>query len=159
MRSLIPHNPPLFPETLLLVENNPDEQELTVLAFENNQILTNIVVIDNGIEALDYLFRRGPYANRDPNQMPRLILLDLKLPGVNGLEVLRQIRDRDCTKLIPVVVLTTSLDPQDLINSYQLGCNSYIRKPVNFSEFQETVRQLGLYWLHLNEAPPPSPSF
>lgn len=139
---------------LLLVEDNPDDEELTLLAFEQSSVSNEIVVARDGVEALDYLFGTGIYANRDTTQMPALILLDLQLPRINGLEVLERLRADNRTRWLPVVILTTSNEQQDLINSYSLGCNSYIRKPVDYNQFLTVVQQLGLYWLILNEAPP-----
>ena len=139
---------------LLLVEDNPDDEELTLLAFENSRISNQVVVAHDGVEALDYLFGTGMYANRDLSVMPALILLDLQLPRINGLEVLERLRADDRTKLLPVVILTTSNEQQDLINSYNLGCNSYIRKPVDYDRFITVVQQLGMYWLLINEPPP-----
>lgn len=139
---------------LLLVEDNPDDEELTLLAFEQSPVSNEVVVARDGVEALDYLFGTGMYANRDTSALPALILLDLQLPRINGLEVLQQLRSDDRTKLIPVVIMTTSNEQQDLINSYTLGCNSYIRKPVDYDQFVTAVQQLGMYWLFLNEAPP-----
>lgn len=135
---------------ILLVEDNPDDEELTRIAFEESRLLNEVVVVRDGAEALEYLL--------DPmgkgHSLPHLVLLDLKLPKVSGLEVLRQLRQSARTRLLPVVMLTTSKEENDLINSYDLGCNSYIRKPVVFTEFIEAVRQLGMYWLVLNEPPP-----
>jgi two-component system response regulator len=139
---------------LLLVEDNPDDQELTLLAFEESNILNEVIVAQDGVEALDYLLGIGSYANRDMSVMPALIILDLQLPKINGLEVLQRLRSNERTKLIPVVILTTSNEQQDLINSYSLGCNSYIRKPVDYKQFMTAVQQLGMYWLLLNEPPP-----
>lgn len=139
---------------LMLVEDNPDDEELTLLAFEQNNISNEVVVAHDGVEALDYLFGTGLYTERDMSVMPALILLDLQLPRINGLEVLRRLRADNRTKLIPVVILTTSTEQQDLINSYNLGCNSYIRKPVDYDQFLTAVHQLGMYWLILNEPPP-----
>jgi CheY-like chemotaxis protein len=139
---------------LLLVEDNPDDEELTLLAFERNAIPSEVVVAHDGVEALDYLFGTGSYAGRNPAITPTLILLDLQLPRINGLEVLQRLRSDSRTKLIPVVILTTSNEQQDLINSYSLGCNSYIRKPVDYDQFVSVVQQMGVYWLFINEPPP-----
>lgn len=139
---------------ILLVEDNPNDEELTLRAFKKSNILNPIVVARDGVEALDYLFSRGMYANRDPAAVPQLILLDLKLPKVDGLEVLKAMRSDDRTRLLPVVVLTSSREEQDIIQSYSLGANSYVRKPVDFAEFLDAARQLGLYWLILSETPP-----
>ena len=140
--------------TILLVEDNPDDEALTLRAFRKNNIRNDVVVARDGAEALDYLFGNGRHAGRDINDLPQVVLLDLKLPKVDGLEVLRRIREAEHTRALPVVILTSSKEEQDLINGYRLGCNSYVRKPVNFDEFLEAARQLGLYWLVLNEAPP-----
>ena len=139
---------------LLLVEDNPDDEELTLLAFEQSQIAHEVIVARDGVEALDYLFGTGIYADRDMSTMPALILLDLQLPRINGLEVLQRLRSDKRTKLLPVVILTTSNEQQDLINSYNVGCNSYLRKPVDYNQFVTAVQQLGMYWLLLNEPPP-----
>ena len=139
---------------LLLVEDNPDDEELTLLAFEQSPIVHDVVVAHDGVEALEYLFGTGIYAGRDISTMPALILLDLQLPRINGLEVLQRLRADPRTKLLPIVILTTSNEQQDLINSYALGCNSYIRKPVDYNQFLTAVQQLGMYWLILNEFPP-----
>lgn len=139
---------------LLLVEDNPDDEELTMLAFEQSPIANEMVVAHDGVEALDYLFGTGMYAERDTSVMPALILLDLQLPRINGLEVLQRLRANERTKLLPVVIMTTSNEQQDLINSYSLGCNSYIRKPVDYNQFLAVVQQLGMYWLLINEPPP-----
>jgi CheY-like chemotaxis protein len=140
--------------TILLVEDNPDDEALTLRALKKNNIRNEVVVAHDGVEALDYLFGTGAYAGRDTEILPMVILLDLKLPKIDGLEVLRRLRVDEHTKSTPVVVLTSSREEQDLINSYSFGCNSYIRKPVDFVQFVEAVRQLGLYWLGLNEPPP-----
>ena len=140
-------------KNILLVEDNPDDEELTLLAFQDCQIDHEVTVVRDGAEALDYVFARGQYANRSSSSLPAIILLDLKLPKVDGLEVLRQLRSHPHTKLLPVIVLTTSQEEQDLMSSYSMGCNSYIRKPVDFNQFIEAVRQLGIYWLLLNQAP------
>lgn len=141
---------------ILLVEDNPDDVELTKRAMMKNGIANKMIVAYDGVEALDYVFGQGSYAGRDVNRMPVVILLDLKLPKVSGLEVLERLRHNEKTRLIPVVILTSSKEDQDLTSSYMLGANSYVRKPVNFVEFTEAVRQLGLYWFLLNE-PPPTP--
>lgn len=139
---------------ILLVEDNPGDVALTLRAFRKSNIMNDVVVAQDGIEALDYLNGTGAHAGRDLSIMPVVILLDLKLPRVDGLEVLRQVRADERTKLLPVIILTSSREEQDLIRSYSLGANSYIRKPVDFDQFAEAVRELGLYWLVLNEAPP-----
>lgn len=139
---------------ILLVEDNPDDVTLTQRALKKSHILNKLVVAKDGAEALDYIFGTGSYTGRDLDNMPEVILLDLKLPKIDGLEVLKRIRSEKCTKLLPVVILTSSKEENDLINGYTLGANSYIRKPVNFNQFVEAIHQLGLYWLVLNEAPP-----
>jgi CheY-like chemotaxis protein len=139
---------------ILLVEDNPDDEALTRRALKKNQILNDIVVARDGAEALEWLFATGRFAGRNQSLMPTVILLDLKLPKVDGLEVLQRIRADARTKLLPVVVLTSSKEEQDLAQSYSLGANSYMRKPVDFAQFSEAIRQLGLYWLVLNESPP-----
>ena len=139
---------------ILLIEDNPDDRELTLLAFKEAKILNKIIVCHDGEEALDYLFATGVHAGRDTSKMPQIILLDLKLPKVDGFEVLKRMRTDPRTQLLPVVVLTTSKESADVADSYRLGANSYVRKPVDFSQFVETTRQLGLYWLVLNEATP-----
>jgi two-component system response regulator len=140
-------------KTILLVEDNPDDEELTLLAFKESNILNEVVVARDGVEALDYLFGAGKWAGRDPSQRPQIILLDLKLPKLGGLEVLERLRADPRTALISVVVLTSSSEEEDVLASYRLGANSYVRKPVEFHCFVDVVRQLGLYWLLLNEAP------
>ena len=139
---------------ILLVEDNPDDVALTLRALKKNNITNEVVVARDGVEALDYLFATGSYAGRDISVMPAVILLDLKLPKMDGLEVLQRLRTDGRTGLLPVVILTSSKEEQDLINGYSLGANSYIRKPVDFAQFIEAVGQLGLYWLLLNEPPP-----
>ena len=139
---------------ILLVEDNPDDIELTLRALKKNKIMNEVIVAHDGVEALDYMFGRGAYERRDLTMMPTVILLDIKLPRVDGMEVLRKIREHPKTKLVPVVILTSSKEEQDLINGYSLGVNSYVRKPVDFSQFAEAVSNLGLYWLLLNEMPP-----
>ena len=138
---------------ILLVEDNPDDEELTRLAFAESRVANELVVARDGQEALDYLFATGKYAGRDVAAQPQLVLLDMKLPKVDGLEVLRGIRADERTKFLPVVVLTSSKEESDLVESYTLGVNSYIQKPVDFTQFVDAVRQLGLYWLVLNEVP------
>ena len=140
-------------KVILLVEDNPDDEALTLRAFEKNHIRNPVVVVRDGAEALDWLFARGAHADRPPID-PQVVLLDLKLPKVDGLEVLRQLRASDATRLIPVVILTSSKEESDLIRGYELHANSYIRKPVEFERFIEAVREIGLYWLVLNESPP-----
>ena len=140
---------------ILLVEDNADDVELTLRSLRKNNISNEVVVARDGAQALDYLFATGAYAGRDTNIMPAVILLDLKLPKIDGLEVLRRLRADERTKLLPVVIVTSSKEERDMLNGYKLGANSYVRKPVDFVQFSEAVRQLGLYWLLLNEPPPP----
>jgi CheY-like chemotaxis protein len=140
-------------KVILLVEDNPDDVELTMRALKKNNILNEVLVARDGVEALDYLFMTGMYSGRDPDAPPMVVLLDLKLPRVDGLEVLRKIRADERTKLLPVVILTTSNEERDLVSGYSLGCNSYIRKPVDFAQFTEAVKTIGLYWLLLNVPP------
>ena len=139
---------------ILLIEDNPDDVKLTLRAFKKNNIQNEIIVAYDGVEGLDYLFGTGPYVGRDTSVVPQIVLLDLKLPRMDGLEVLKRIRADERTKLLPVVILTSSSEEQDLVNGYGLGANSYIRKPVDFNQFIQAVGQLGLYWLVLNEPPP-----
>ena len=141
---------------ILLVEDNADDVELTLRAFRKSNIVNEMVVASDGQQALDYLFVAGAYAARDPRVMPHVVLLDLNLPRITGLEVLRRLRADARTKRLPVVILTTSSEETDVIGSYDLGANSYVRKPVDFVAFAEAVRQLGLYWLLLNQPPPTS---
>lgn len=138
---------------VLLVEDNPDDEALTLRAFRKSNLTNAIVVARDGVEALDYLFGTGTYAGRNVEDLPQLVLLDLKLPKVDGLEVLQRIRESDITKTLPVVILTSSKEQEDLLTSYSLGANSYIRKPVDFNQFIQAVQQLGLYWLVLNQYP------
>lgn len=139
---------------ILLVEDNPDDVLLTRRALQKNNILNELVVAEDGVEALDYLFGQGKYAGRDVRIQPQVILLDIKLPRMDGIEVLRRIRADESTRLLPVVMLTSSSEERDRLETYSLGANSYIRKPVDFYQFIDAVRQLGLYWLVLNESPP-----
>jgi two-component system, response regulator len=138
---------------ILLVEDNPDDVKLTIRALEKSKITNKLEVVNDGVEALEYLFGTGKFQGRDTGILPQLILLDLKMSRMDGIEVLRRIRSDERTRLQPVVILTTSGEDQDRIESYKLGANSYIRKPVDFNQFVEAVQQLGLYWLVLNEAP------
>lgn len=138
---------------ILLVEDNPDDEALTLRALKKNNIGNRVVVVRDGVEAIDFLFCTGEYSKRNPRDVPQVILLDLKLPKLEGLEVLKRIRADERTSLLPVVILTSSKEEQDLFQSYKNGANSYIRKPVDFNEFVEAARQLGLYWLVLNETP------
>jgi two-component system response regulator len=139
---------------ILLVEDNPDDVALTIRAFRKNNISNKIIVAKDGVEALDYLFGRGMYAGRDVKDMPVVTLLDLKLPKIDGLEVLKSIRQNEFTRLLPVVILTSSTEENDKINGYKLGANSYVRKPVDFNQFIKAIKHLGLYWLVWNEPPP-----
>lgn len=138
---------------VLLVEDNPDDEALTIRALRKANIANEIEVVRDGSEALEFLFCEGPYADRDPVSVPALVLLDLKLPKVDGIEVLRRIRADSRTKLVPVVILTSSSQDEDIVHSYQSGANSYVRKPVDFAEFVDAVARLGLYWMILNEGP------
>jgi two-component system response regulator len=139
---------------ILMVEDNPDDVALTMRALRKSRIMNEVVVVGDGAEALDYLFGTGKYEGREVRDLPALVLLDLKLPKVDGLEVLRRLRADPRTRLLPVVIFTSSKEERDLVDGYNLGANSYVRKPVDFSEFVEAVSQLGMYWLLLNEPPP-----
>lgn len=139
---------------ILLVEDNPDDEALALRALQRSNVHNRVVVARDGAEALNYLFATGAYAGRDSSEMPVVVLLDLKLPKIDGLEVLRRLRADHRTRLLPVVILTSSKEEQDLVNGYRLGANSYVRKPVEFGQFGEAVAQLGLYWLLVNEPPP-----
>jgi two-component system response regulator len=139
---------------ILLVEDNADDEELTLRAFQKSKVLNEIVVVRDGVEALDYLFATWSHAGRDPKATPEVILLDLKLPKLGGLEVLRRLRAEERTRRIPVVVLTSSSEERDILSSYDLGANSFVRKPVDFAQFVDAARQLGMYWLVTNERPP-----
>ncbi len=140
--------------TILLVEDNPDDVDLTLRALQQYNVKNEITVVRDGAEALDYLFATGAYADRDTGAMPAVVILDLKLPKVDGFEVLQRMRADERTKLVPVVILTSSKEERDMINGYKSGANSYVRKPVDFTQFMEAARQLGLYWLVINEPPP-----
>jgi two-component system response regulator len=141
------------PRTILVVEDNPDDEALTLRALRSNHVENDIVVARDGAEALDYLLCRGAYADRSADDVPQVVLLDLRLPKVDGLQVLRRIREEPHLRALPVVVLTSSDEERDLLDSYQLGANSYVRKPVAFNEFVDAVRQLGLYWMLINRLP------
>ncbi len=141
-------------QSILLVEDNPDDVKLTVRAFGKSTLPNRVIVATDGVKALDYLFGTGDYAGRDLNDMPAVVLLDLKLPKLSGLEVLRRLRADARTKRLPIVVMTSSREEQDVVASYDLGANSYVRKPVDFEQFSAAIDNLGLYWLVLNEAPP-----
>ena len=139
---------------ILLVEDNPDDVELTLLAFEENKICNNMPVVRDGEEALDYLFGTGKHAGRDVSKLPSVILLDLKLPKIDGLDVLKRIRSEPATEFLPVIILTSSKDDEDVMHSYSLGANAYVRKPVDYAQFAEAAKTLGLFWLVLNQPPP-----
>lgn len=141
-------------KVILLVEDNQDDEELALLALKKGQVANEVVVARDGAEALDYLFKRGPFVDRNLDSHPQMVLLDLKLPKIDGLEVLKQIRENVTTRRLPVVILTSSREEEDLFRGYDLGANSYVRKPVDFNQFVEAVRQLEMYWLVLNEPPP-----
>jgi len=140
-------------KVILLAEDNPDDVQLTLRALKKSKIMNEVVVAQDGVEALEYLFGTGKYAGRDTKVLPQVVLLDLKMPRMDGLETLQRIRKDERTKLLPVVVLTTSSEDRDRVESYHFGANSYVRKPVDFNSFAEAVNQLGLYWLVLNESP------
>lgn len=139
---------------ILLVEDNKDDELLMIRALHRNRIANEVVVVHDGVEALDFLFATGAHQGRNPSDLPQVVFLDLKLPRVDGLEVLRRIRADERTRLLPVVVLTSSKEEEDVARSYTLGANSYVRKPVDFTQFTEAIRTLGLFWLQLNEFPP-----
>jgi two-component system, response regulator len=147
---------PIAHRTILLVEDNPDDEELTLRALSRNNISNEVVVVRDGQEAVDWLEGTGPHAGRDVSDIPALILLDLKLPKIDGLDVLRRLRANPRTALVPVVILTSSKEDRDRASGYQSGANSYVQKPVDFTSFVDAVRQLGMYWLMLNEPPPAS---
>jgi len=141
-------------QTILLVEDNPNDEGLTLRSLKKSNVMNKVVVVRDGPEALDYLFARGAYAGRDATEEPQIVLLDLNLPKINGLEVLRAIRAHEKTELLPVIILTSSKEDKDLVASYASGANSYVVKPVDFNQFSEAVRQLGLYWLLINQQAP-----
>lgn len=147
--------PQVKQRSILLVEDNPDDEALTLRALRKNNILNEVVVAHDGVEALDYLYGQGQFVGRDLSAMPTVVLLDLKLPRIDGLEVLRRLRSDERTRLLPIVILTSSGEERDIVSGYALGANSYVRKPVDFVQFADAVRQLGLYWLLLNEPPTP----
>lgn len=147
----------MSPKTILLVEDNPDDEELTLLAMRRSKILYEVVVVRDGVEALDYLLCRGQYESRDPSATPQLVLLDLKLPKLDGIEVLRELRANPRTATLQIVVLTSSSQEEDVVASYRSGANSYVRKPVSFDQFVDAIGQIGRYWLSLNEPPPINP--
>lgn len=139
---------------ILLVEDNPDDEELTIMALQHSKIANEVVVVHDGVEALEHLFGRGPSADLGMNELPQVILLDLKMPRLGGLDVLKRIRSEQRTQLLPVVILTSSSEEEDILSSYRLGANSYVRKPIEFRRFAEAIQQLGLYWLIINQTPP-----
>jgi two-component system response regulator len=139
---------------ILLIEDNADDVDLTLRALRKNKIANDVIIVRDGVEALDYLFAAGQYAGRDPAALPQVVLLDLKLPRLDGLQVLERVRANPKTRLLPIVILTSSTEQRDLLTGYTLGANSYIRKPVEFEQFVDAVHQLGLYWLVLNQRPP-----
>ena len=143
-------------KVILLVEDNPTDEKLTLRAFKKSGVANEIVVVRDGAEALDYLFGTGTYEARDPTDLPSVVLLDLKLPRIDGLEVLRRVRERELTRTLPVVILTASNEHEDLAQGYGLGANAYVRKPVDFAQFAAAAKTLGLFWLLLNEPPPPA---
>jgi two-component system, response regulator len=140
-------------KVILLAEDNPDDIQLTLRALKKSNIMNDVVVTQDGVETIEYLFGTGKYAGRDTKVLPQVLLLDLKMPKMDGLEVLQRIRSDERTKLLPIVVLTTSSEDKDRVESYKFGANSYVRKPVDFNQFAQAVNQLGLYWLVLNETP------
>ena len=138
---------------ILLVEDTPDDAELTVMSLKQSGLLNNVVVAEDGLEALDYLFAQGRYADRNPSELPALVLLDIKMPRLDGIEVLQRIRADKRTSVLPIVMLTTSTEDVDLVRAYESGANAYVRKPVSLAQFQDAVRQLGLFWILTNEPP------
>jgi two-component system response regulator len=144
----------MVPRAIFLVEDNPDDEEITLRALRQSKVVNEIVVARDGVEAIEFLFCEGQYTGRDSSHMPSLVLLDIKLPMMSGIEVLQRIRADPRTHLIPVVILTSSSEEEDILRSYQLGANSYVRKPVGFAGFADAISQLGLYWMILNQSPP-----
>ena len=141
-------------KVILVVEDNRRDEALTLRALKKSNVVNDVVVVRDGVEALDYIFGTGPYEARDTSRLPQMVLLDLKLPKVDGLEVLKKLRSEERTRRLPVVVFTSSSEEEDMVKSYNLGANSYVRKPVEFDQFLEATKQLGIYWLLLNEVPP-----
>ena len=141
-------------KVILLVEDNPDDEKLTIMGFKRNNIANDIIVARDGKEAVDYLFGAGIYEGRDIEDLPQVVVLDLKLPKMNGIEVLKQIRENEVTQYLPVVVLTSSKEDRDMVETYKLGVNAYVQKPVDFNQFGEAVKHLGMFWLLLNSWPP-----
>ena len=139
---------------ILLVEDNADDVELTLRAFRKSDLVNNVTVVRDGVEALDYLLATGDHAGRDAEALPDLVLLDIKLPRVDGVQVLERLRANPRTRLVPIVVLTSSIEPRDLLTCYALGANSYVRKPIDFQQFSKALQQIGSYWLETNESPP-----
>jgi len=139
---------------ILLVEDNPDDEELTLIAFEQSKIANEVVVVHDGVEALEYIFGASQSPGNVVNKLPQVMLLDLKLPKLGGLDVLKRVRSDPRTQLLPVVIFTSSSEEEDVLSSYRLGANSYVRKPVEFQSFSEAIQQLGLYWLLINQSPP-----
>jgi two-component system, response regulator len=139
---------------ILLVEDNDDDVQLTLRAFRKGDLVSTVTVVRDGVEALDYLLAKGEYAARNPDMLPDLVLLDIKLPRVDGVQVLQRLRSHPRTKLIPIVILTSSAEPKDLLTCYTLGANSYVRKPIDFQQFTRALHQIGSYWLQTNQAPP-----
>jgi two-component system, response regulator len=140
-------------KSILLAEDNPDDQELALRAFRKSNLSNDIVIVNDGVEALDFLLGTGPYTESGPPPLPAVALIDLKMPRKDGLEVLKAIRENERTRFLPVVILTSSKEEQDIVSGYRLGVNSYVRKPVDFNEFLIAIQQLGLYWLIMNESP------
>lgn len=138
--------------SILLVEDDPNDQELAQLALEENRVKNQLVIVEDGVEALDYIFAKGKYGDRDPHELPQVVLLDLKLPKLSGLDVLKRLRENERTKYLPVVIFTSSKEQQDIVESYRFGANAYVRKPIDFSQFSRAVSQLGIFWVLMNES-------